>query len=162
MAARGQSPATPRETEPEKLASSNGKAAEKGADHGAAKGQSSQEHARRQPSRDPVEGAPDLAGQVESAASKAAESIVGGSGFAGLLGMLTENVMAITRMGNDVADLALRNLRLAGRKDIARLGSQQARTEDKLETVLQEVLRLQAELRRAQSGSGGSGGMAKQ
>jgi hypothetical protein len=41
----------------------------------------------------------------------------------------------------------VRNMRLAGRADIARLGRQLARTEDKLETVLQEVERLQDELR---------------
>ncbi len=92
-----------------------------------------------------------VAGTLESAASKSAESAVGGRGFAALLGMVTENVIAVSRIGADLADLAVRNLRLAGRTDLARLGAQQARTEDKLETLLLELERLQAELRRSRS-----------
>jgi hypothetical protein len=42
-----------------------------------------------------------------------------------------------------VADLVVRNLRLAGRRDITNLAKQIARTEDKLELLLQEVERLQ-------------------
>jgi hypothetical protein len=61
--------------------------------------------------------------------------------------MATENVVALAKIGADVGDLMVRNMRLAGRADIARLGRQLARTEDKLETVLQEVERLQDELR---------------
>ena len=62
------------------------------------------------------------------------------------------NVIAVTRIGSDVADLSVRNLRLAGRKDLARLGVQQARTEDKLERLLAEVEQLEAELRRSREG----------
>ncbi len=40
----------------------------------------------------------------------------------------------------------VRNLRLAGRTDVTRLGRQLARTEDKLERVLQEVEELRKEL----------------
>jgi uncharacterized membrane protein YgcG len=106
-----------------------------------------------------VDAATQLAGRLESVASEKAESAVAGRGFATLLGWVAENVIAVTRIGSDVADLAVRNLRLAGRKDLARLGMQQARTEDKLERLLQEVERLEAELRLARSGgSGGSGG----
>lgn len=96
-----------------------------------------------------VDAATSIAGRVESAAAEKAESAVGGRGFATLLGWVAENAIAVTRIGSDVADLAVRNLRLAGRKDLARLGEQQARTEDKLERLLQEVERLEAELRRA-------------
>ncbi|HSP37244.1 MAG TPA: hypothetical protein VLR26_05790 [Frankiaceae bacterium] len=90
-----------------------------------------------------------IAGTFESAAAEKAESAVSGRGFATLLGWVTENAIAVTRIGSDVADLAVRNLRLAGRKDLARIGVQQARTEDKLERLLAEVERLEAELRRA-------------
>ena len=43
-------------------------------------------------------------------------------------------------------DLVLRNLRLAGRRDVVRLARQLARTEDKLERVLQEVETLRDQL----------------
>ena len=42
-------------------------------------------------------------------------------------------------------DLIVRNLRLAGRADIDRLGRQLARTEDKLELLLQEIEELRVE-----------------
>jgi hypothetical protein len=98
----------------------------------------------------------DIAGRFESAAAEKAESAVSGRGFATLLGWVTENVIAVTRIGSDVADLAVRNLRLAGRKDLARLGTQQARTEDKLERLLEEVENLEAELRRSRGTGSGS------
>jgi hypothetical protein len=97
-----------------------------------------------------------IAGTFESAAAEKAESAVSGRGFATLLGWVTENVIAVTRIGSDVADLAVRNLRLAGRKDLARLGIQQARTEDKLERLLAEVESLEAELRRSRGTGAGS------
>jgi len=97
-----------------------------------------------------------IAGTFESAAAEKAESAVSGRGFATLLGWVTENVIAVTRIGSDVADLAVRNLRLAGRKDLARLGIQQARTEDKLERLLAEVEKLEAELRRSRGTGSGS------
>ena len=75
------------------------------------------------------------------------EQLVQRNAFGELLAMATENVVALAKIGADVGDLAVRNLRLAGRRDIVRLGQQLARTEDKLESVLQEVERLQDELR---------------
>jgi hypothetical protein len=75
------------------------------------------------------------------------EQLVQRNAFGELLAMATENVVALAKIGADVGDLAVRNLRLAGRRDIARLGQQLARTEDKLESDLQEVERLQDELR---------------
>jgi hypothetical protein len=75
---------------------------------------------------------------------------------------VTQNVMGLTKIGFDVLDLTVRNLRLAGRPDITRLGSQLARNEDKLERVLQEVERLQdavaADERRGSSKNSGRNG----
>lgn len=84
--------------------------------------------------------------QGEQQATGALEQLVGRDSFAVLLGRMTENVMAVTRIGNDLLDVALRNLRIAGRTDLTQLGRQLARTEDKLELVLQEVERLQERL----------------
>src|SRR4051795_10723304 len=75
------------------------------------------------------------------------ERLVQRNAFGELLAMATENVVALAKIGADAGDLMVRNMRLAGRRDIARLGGQLARTEDKLETVLQEVERLQDDLR---------------
>ena len=55
-----------------------------------------------------------------------------------LLARSAENVAAIARIGSDFADLVPRNLRLAGRADVARLARQLHRTEDKLERLLLE------------------------
>jgi hypothetical protein len=87
----------------------------------------------------PVEQVARLYEQSESEAAKATERLVGSGGFASLLGQLAENGAALTKLSGDALDLALRNLRLAGRRDIIRLSRQLARTEDKLERVLQEV-----------------------
>ena len=80
--------------------------------------------------------------EAESRVAKAAERVVSRDSFGELLAMATENVVAVTRMGFDAMDLVWSNLRLAGRRDITRLGRQLGRTEDKLEQVLQEVERL--------------------
>lgn len=87
--------------------------------------------------------------QLETQAAQASEHLVGTRGFAGLLGQMAENAAAMTKLGNDAMDLVLRNLRLAGRRDIVRLGRQLARTEDKLERVLQEVESLRDQLERS-------------
>ncbi len=84
--------------------------------------------------------------ESEAQSAQAMEHLVGTRGFGGLLGQLAENAAALTRLGTDAMDLALRNLRLAGRRDVVRLSRQLARTEDKLERVLQEVEELRAEL----------------
>jgi hypothetical protein len=81
----------------------------------------------------------------QAAFAAAAERIVRRDAFGELLARTTENVMALTKIAFDVADLIVRNLRLAGRADIDRLGHQLARTEDKLELVLQEIEALRAE-----------------
>ena len=86
--------------------------------------------------------------EAESRVAKAAERVVSRDSFGELLAMATENVVAITRMSFDALDLVWSNLRLAGRRDIARLGRQLGRTEDKLELVLQEVERLRDQVER--------------
>jgi TolA-binding protein len=79
---------------------------------------------------------------MESRTAKAFEEAVSKPSFGALLAHTAENVAALTRMGNDFADLVLRNLRIAGRADITRLARQVHRTEDKLERVLQEIEQL--------------------
>ena len=113
--------------------------------------------------------------EAESRVAKATERVVSRDSFGELLAMVTENAVALTRIGNEAMDLVLRNLRVASRQDINRLTRALGRTEDKLEQVLQEVERLRDELdadassngttsRRA-SGSGssrsGSGGTTR-
>ncbi len=84
--------------------------------------------------------------EAEANAAQAMEQLVGTRGFGGLLGQLAENTAALARLGTDAMDLVLHNLRVAGRRDVVRLSRQLARTEDKLERVLQEVEELRAEL----------------
>jgi hypothetical protein len=88
--------------------------------------------------------------QAESQTASAMEELVAQPSFGRLLAMSAENVAALTRIGSDVADLVLRNLRVAGRADITRLARQLHRTEDKLERVLQEVEELRDELARSE------------
>ena len=90
--------------------------------------------------------------QAESGAARALEELVAKPSFGRLLAIGAENVAAVARIGSDLADLVLRNMRLAGRADITRLARQLHRTEDKLERVLQEVEELHEELARKRSG----------
>jgi hypothetical protein len=75
----------------------------------------------------------------ESEAAAGAERLVAGEGFAELLVYLTENALAMSRISAGVWDLAVRNLRIAGRADIDRLARQLASSEEKLELLLQAV-----------------------
>jgi uncharacterized coiled-coil protein SlyX len=84
--------------------------------------------------------------QAEAAAADASERLVGSGGFAALLGQLAENVAVISKASGDALDAAVHNLRVAGRQDVIRLERQLARTEDKLERVLQEIEVLQERL----------------
>jgi hypothetical protein len=84
--------------------------------------------------------------QAEGLTAKAVEELVATPSFGQLLAMSAQNVAALTRIGADVADLVLRNLRIAGRADVTRLHLQLHRNEDKLERVLQEVEALHDEL----------------
>src|SRR4051794_15046399 len=107
--------------------------------------------------------------EAESRVAKAAERVVSRDSFGELLAMVTENVVSLTRIGNEAMDMVLRNLRVASRQDINRLTRALGRTEDKLEQVLQEVEELRDELSgpakangtnrsRASGGGGSSGG----
>ncbi len=85
---------------------------------------------------------------AESRTAQAFEQLVAKPSFGVLMARSAENVAAMTRIGADLADMVLRNLRVAGRADITRLARQLHRTEDKLERVLQEVEHLRDELGR--------------
>src|SRR4051794_36358823 len=101
-------------------------------------------------------------GEEEQRTAGAMERLVSSNAFGELFVRATENVMGLTRIGFDVLDLTVRNLRLAGRPDLIRLGRQLARNEDKLERVLQEVEGLQDQVRElegsSRSGSGSRSG----
>jgi hypothetical protein len=92
--------------------------------------------------------------QAESRTAQAFEELVSKPSFGVLLARSAENVAATARIGSDLADLVLRNLRLAGRADVTRLAQQLHRTEDKLERLLQEVEELRDELARGPSADG--------
>jgi hypothetical protein len=94
--------------------------------------------------------------QAESRTAQAFEELVSKPGFGVLLARSAENVAAVTRISSDIADLVLRNLRLAGRADVTRLARQLHRTEDKLERLLQEVEQLHDELARGRASANGS------
>jgi hypothetical protein len=94
----------------------------------------------------PSEEARRLYDEAETRTARAMEELVGRESFGELLARMTENVLGVMKIGNDAADLVLRNLRVAGRRDITTLARQLARTEDKLELVLQEVERLRDQL----------------
>lgn len=100
---------------------------------------------------------------AESQTAKAFEEAVKTPSFGAMLARSAENLAALARISADLADLVLRNLRVAGRADITRLARQLHRTEDKLERVLQEVEQLrdelaerEAETKTEASGNGGS------
>jgi hypothetical protein len=93
---------------------------------------------------------------AEAELARAAERAVDTEGFAGMLGSATANVAGVTRIATTTFDLALRNLRLAGRRDIVRLATQLNRTEDKLERVLAEMEGLREELAAERAASDGS------
>lgn len=102
----------------------------------------------------PADEARRLYEEAETRTARAMEQLVARESFGELLARMTENVLAVAKLGNDAADLVVRNLRLAGRRDITGLARQLARTEDKLELVLQEVERLQAQLAERGSDNG--------
>jgi hypothetical protein len=94
--------------------------------------------------------------EAETRVARAAERVVSRDSFGELLAMVTENAVALTRIGNEAMDLVLRNLRVASRQDINRLTRALGRTEDKLEQVLQEVEELRDELSGDSKGNGTS------
>src|ERR687893_574551 len=92
--------------------------------------------------------------EAETRVARAAERVVSRDSFGELLAMVTENAVALTRIGNEAMDLVLRNLRVASRQDINRLTRALGRTEDKLEQVLQEVEALRDQLAAAPTANG--------
>ena len=106
---------------------------------------------------DPTEEVRRLYEDAEKRTADAMEELVKKDAFGELLGRAIENILAITRIGNDAADLVVRNLRLAGRRDITSLARQLARTEDKLEQVLQEVERVREQLAEPERASTSNG-----
>jgi hypothetical protein len=58
---------------------------------------------------------------AEARTGKAMEDLVSRPSLGELLGRITENTVAVTKITSDVGDLVLRNLRLAGRADVIRL-----------------------------------------
>lgn len=83
-----------------------------------------------------------LLAEAESGIAGELERLVHGRGFASLLGQTAENAVALTTLNAQLWDLVLRNLRLAGRGDIHRLGRRLNHIDDKLEVILQELERL--------------------
>ena len=104
----------------------------------------------------PAEQVQQLYEEAESRTAAAMEEVVSRNSFGEILALASGNAIAVMKLGSDAADMVVRNLRLAGRRDIIALGKQLARTEDKLELVLQEVERLQDDVRRSRSSSNGS------
>jgi hypothetical protein len=84
--------------------------------------------------------------QAETRAASALESLVGSNAFGGLLATSASNAMALARLANGGIDRGIRALRVAGRADVADLARQLARTEDKLERMLQLVEELEGRL----------------
>jgi hypothetical protein len=95
--------------------------------------------------------------QAEARTAEAFEELVSKPSFGVLLARSAENVAAMARIGSDLSDLMLRNLRVAGRADVTRLARQLHRTEDKLERLLQEMEELRNELARGPSTNGSPG-----
>jgi hypothetical protein len=112
------------------------------------------------PTPTPAEQAQKLYEDAEAQTAKAMEDLVNQDSFGELLAKVAGNVVAVMKIGGDVADLVVGNLRVAGRRDVLSLHRQLARTEDKLEMVLQEVERLQDELREAREAAARNGGAA--
>jgi len=93
--------------------------------------------------------------QLESRLSTAMDQLVATNGFAELFTTSATTVMALTRMVNGAIDRAARSTRLAARQDVTSLARQLARTEDKLERLLQAVEGIQDQLDLQEQASGG-------
>jgi hypothetical protein len=84
--------------------------------------------------------------QAEAATAKAIEEVAGGEAFGTLLARTAENAAAMMAFWAGSCDAVVRSFRLAGRQDVARLGTRIAQNDDKLERVLQEIYSLQHEV----------------
>lgn len=81
-----------------------------------------------------------------STATPGLEEVVNSKSFGAMLSQTAGNLVALQRIGNEMTDLALRNARIASKADVTSLQRQLARTEDKLELVLESAERLEDEL----------------
>ncbi len=88
---------------------------------------------------DPLASAYSAYEQFESRLSTAMDQLVGTNGFAELFTTSASAMMAMTRTVNGALDEAVRATRLAARQDVTSLARQLARTEDKMERLLQLV-----------------------
>jgi hypothetical protein len=84
--------------------------------------------------------------EAESSFAQTLEKMVAAPMFGLLLAQTAENMVALSKIARESADLAVSNLRIAGRRDVVRLERQLGRAEDKLETLLQELEGLRGEL----------------
>ncbi len=107
--------------------------------------------------RSPADEVQRLYNEAETQTARAMEDLVSRDSFGSLLVRMTENLMGVTQIATGAIDLVVRNLRIAGRPDVTRLARQIARTEDKLELVLQEVERLGEQLEALQPPAGSTG-----
>ena len=87
--------------------------------------------------------------EAEAATARAMEQVAGTEAFGTLLARTAENAAAMMAFWANACDTVVRNFRLAGRQDVARLGARIAQTDDKLERVLQEIYTVQDELEAA-------------
>lgn len=94
---------------------------------------------------------------AEKRTAGAMEGLVASNAFGEILAMITGNAMAMTKMANTGLDQVVRRARLAGRLDVARLGQQLARTEDKLERLLQLTESLEERVAAMEESAGSDG-----
>jgi hypothetical protein len=98
--------------------------------------------------------------QLEGRLSTALDKVVATNAFADLLATSATNVMAVTRLANGTVDRAVRTTRLAARTDVTDLARQLARTEEKLERLLQLVEALGDRLDQQEAASSATGSAA--
>lgn len=99
----------------------------------------------------PIDAIKDAGESVEGRFARALEGLVARDGFGEVLALVAGNTAALVKRGTETADQMVRTMRLAGRRDVVDLARQLARTEDKLERVLQEIEVLQEQRRRDQA-----------
>jgi BMFP domain-containing protein YqiC len=105
-------------------------------------------------STDPLSNAYAAYEQFEAKLSTAMDQLVATNGFAELFTTSATTMMALSRMVNGAIDQAVRGTRLAARQDVTSLARQLARTEDKLERMLQAIEAIESRLDDAQPGGG--------
>ena len=93
---------------------------------------------------DPLDSLRKLAEAFEGGTDTAMEQLTSGEAFSELLVRVTENLFALANINAAIWEQMLRNLRLAGLRDIDRLARQMLRNEEKLELLWQAVERLEA------------------